>query len=178
MAATWPRRERAGVLIGMAIALAVTVAAFDWAGSARAPSPSAAPVLLWAATSSLTSLWLFLAVARLAAHRFLSPQDIAGAGLTTATPRARVLAALVQNTLEQTVLAVVTYGVWLALAGPARGLLVVACAVLFGAGRLLFFLGYEHGAAARAVGFGLTFYPTVGLIALALPRATSLLLAL
>jgi hypothetical protein len=32
---------------------------------------------------------------------------------------------------------------------------------LFSAGRLLFWMGYQHGAPRRALGFGLTFYPTI-----------------
>ena len=33
---------------------------------------------------------------------------------------------------------------------------------LFCVGRASFWLGYRHGAAARAFGFALTFYPSVG----------------
>jgi uncharacterized MAPEG superfamily protein len=86
-----------------------------------------------------------------------------------------VLQALIQNTLEQTVLAAFAYGAWL-LIPPAGGARTVAlCACLFSVGRLLFFVGYARGAAARSLGFALTFYPTVGLIALSAPRVVRLL---
>ncbi len=55
------------------------------------------------------------------------------------------------------------YGAALSLGGPGSSRRVVLCALLFGLGRLLFLLGYHRGAAARAFGFGLSFYPTVGL---------------
>jgi uncharacterized membrane protein YecN with MAPEG domain len=51
-------------------------------------------------------------------------------------------------------------------------------ALYFILGRLMFALGYRHGAGARAVGFTLTFYPSVVLIVLAFPRAVSLLFGL
>jgi hypothetical protein len=39
-----------------------------------------------------------------------------------------------------------------------------AAAILFLIGRILFFLGYAEGAASRAFGFALTFYPTLMLL--------------
>ncbi|MCZ2996086.1 MAPEG family protein, partial [Acinetobacter baumannii] len=61
--------------------------------------------------------------------------------------------AFLQNSLEQAVLA---SGAYLALitllAGPALSLLVSA-AVLFGIGRVTFFLGYQRGAPGRGFGF-------------------------
>ena len=41
---------------------------------------------------------------------------------------------------------------------------VPAAALLFALGRVLFVAGYASGAAARAFGFALTFYPTVTLL--------------
>jgi uncharacterized protein involved in response to NO len=49
----------------------------------------------------------------------------------------------------------------------AYAVLVPVLAALFCAGRLLFWLGYERGAAARAVGFGLTFYPSLAVLIIA-----------
>jgi hypothetical protein len=48
----------------------------------------------------------------------------------------------------------------LAAALPHPDVLLVTLVVLFGLGRLLFWLGYARGAAGRAFGFALTFYPT------------------
>ena len=43
---------------------------------------------------------------------------------------------------------------------PAQLAVIPAAAVLFALGRLLFWRGYAGGAPSRALGFGLTFYPT------------------
>jgi uncharacterized membrane protein YecN with MAPEG domain len=37
---------------------------------------------------------------------------------------------------------------------------------LFCGGRVLFWIGYRHGAVGRAFGFALTFYPSVGALLL------------
>jgi uncharacterized membrane protein YecN with MAPEG domain len=79
-----------------------------------------------------------------------------------------VLQATLQNTLEQTVLALGTHAIW-ALTMPRawQGVIPVA-AILFAIGRLLFWRGYAAGAGARALGFALTFYPTLIMILLIL----------
>lgn len=157
------RRTQAGVAAGMAVGLAITIATFAWP---TLPQVAAIPdqrIGLWLAASASISLWLLVGVALLARHRFFTPAEIDGGGLAEATPTARLLQALVQNTLEQVVLAIPAYGAWLWLAPEGRHGLVILCAGLFALGRLLFFLGYRYGAAGRALGFTLTFYPTVGL---------------
>jgi hypothetical protein len=109
----------------------------------------------------LLALWLGISIARLASHRFFSPEDIDGGGLTEGTDRANILQATLQNTLEQTVLAVLTHLAW-AILMPASGLLTIPAAVaLFLCGRVLFVRGYRGGAPSRATGFALTFIPTV-----------------
>ncbi len=94
-------------------------------------------------------------------YRFYSPDDIDGAGLTAGTIKIRIYRATLQNTLEQTVLAVLTYLIWtISMPQQWQGLIIVS-AIFFLLGRLFFWRGYESGAAGRAFGFGLTFYPTV-----------------
>jgi hypothetical protein len=165
-------RKQVGTAIGMAVGLVLTIGAFAWPGSSNAHIDRLA---LWAACSASAGCWLAFAVALLARHRFFSLADIDGAGLTAASPRAQLLKALVQNTAEQTLLAALAYAAWL-LATPAMAEgPAVRCAILFSLGRLLFFAGYGRGAAARSLGFALTFYPTLGLLALSLPRAVAML---
>ena len=161
-----------GVAIGALTALAVTLAAL--AGAAYwLPLPQSETMLpgrlrLFTLCSLAPALALAVAIARLARHRFCTPEDIDGSGLSAGSNRAKVLQALLQNTLEQSVLAWPVYG-WWALAGPATTLAVVpVAATLFVLGRMLFFARYSRGAAGRAPGFGLTFYPTVVLLATAL----------
>lgn len=115
-------------------------------------------LLAWSLLAPVSML--VVCVGRLANHRFDTPEDIHGSGLTAGTERAKLLQALLQNTLEQSVLALAVY-----LAGalllPAQLLgWIPAAAGLFLIGRLCFYAGYRKGAPGRAFGFGLTFYPT------------------
>jgi hypothetical protein len=169
-------RIQAGVAAGMAAGFVATVAAFAWPNLPAVPAGAEQRLAIWLAASVSASLWLVIGVALLARHRFFSPADIDGGGLTEGTPTARLLQSLIQNTLEQAVLAIPAYGAWLWLAPEGRRGLVIVCAGLFGLGRLLFFLGYRFGAPARALGFTLTFYPTVGLYLFLLPRMFAALL--
>jgi len=112
----------------------------------------------------LPSLALLVCIARLAMHRFFTPADINGSGLTDGTAKAKLLQALLQNTLEQCCLALPVY-IAASLLAPAALLPVVPVAAgMFLVGRLLFFAGYAKGAPSRAFGFALTFYPTALLL--------------
>jgi len=158
------RRTRLGVAAGMAAGLAVTLLALLWPGLPSGPPDTGTRLSAWLGCDLVAAAWLAVAVGRLARRRFFSDADIDGA-LGPGTVRSRILQSLVQNTLEQTVLAIVAYGAWLLAPRPDAPIAVAWIAVgCFSAGRLLFFLGYGGGAAARAMGFALTFYPTVGLL--------------
>lgn len=130
------------------------------------PTDDAGARLAWALRWSLIPiLALVIAIARVGNFRFSSPQDIDGSGLTNASPHVQILRAVLQNTLEQTVLAVGTYLIWAAVM-PHRWLRVIpVAAVLFIGGRVLFARGYSKGAGGRAMGFGLTMYGTAGMLA-------------
>jgi hypothetical protein len=126
------------------------------------PGARLAWALQWALLPMLT---LVVAIGRVANHRFYTPEDIDGAGLTNGTPQARLHRAILQNTLEQAVLAVAAYAIW-AVVMPYSWLRSIAvAALLFVAGRVLFARGYTRGAPGRALGFGLTAYPTFGMLA-------------
>lgn len=168
--ATFKRRQ-AGVAAGMAGGFALTVAAFLWPHLPQIPADPQSRVAAWIACSLTVAAWLLIGVGRLAGHRFFTPEDIDGGGVAGNSPKAALLQALLQNTLEQTVLAIVGYGAWLWLAPVERLGLVIVFAAYFAVGRILFFIGYSHGAPARALGFTLTFYPNVGLFLLCLPEA-------
>lgn len=116
------------------------------------------------------AVMLAFAVGRLARHRFFTPQDIDGGGISTDSETALVLQTLLQNTLEQCCIAVLAYLAW-AVVMPAAWLSALpAAAICFTLGRVLFFAGYRHGAAARSLGFALTFYPSVLMLAAILAR--------
>lgn len=112
----------------------------------------------------LPAVALFVAIARLAKHRFFNSADIDGSALTAGTDQSRILQALLQNTLEQLALAIPVYIVALFGLHESVQAAVPACACTFLVGRILFFVSYEKGANARAFGFAITFYPTVLLL--------------
>jgi len=125
------------------------------------PAVRIAWALQWAVLPTLT---LMVSIMRVANHRFDSPDDIDGSGLTVGTDRVLVLRAILQNTLEQAVLAVAAYLIWAAVMPHSWLRAIPVAALLFVTGRMLFARGYQRGASGRAMGFGLTAYPTFGML--------------
>ena len=171
-------KAQRGVALGAAAALVVTLLAL-FAAPGWAPFPPPGGVvevqlrLTVAAAAWLGPLIALLAsIGVIANRRFFSEADIDGAGLTTESEAIRVPRAVLANTHEQATLAVIVYAA-LAITLPAAQLaLPLILATVFVAGRIFFAIGYARGAGARAFGFGLTFYPTVGaaiLLALRVP---------
>jgi uncharacterized MAPEG superfamily protein len=156
-------REQRGVAFGMAGALATTavVVGVSLALDHAAPPRELVDRLAHAVRAELLLVpWLAAAIADVARRRFFSARDIAGGGGGDETPAVARARAILQNTLEQVVLASAAQAiVAVTIARSAR--LSVALAALFALGRLLFWSGYERGARARALGFGLSFYPSV-----------------
>ena len=158
--------EQRRVLRGMAGALAVAVlvlgAGIAVAGPLVPPLPRLEDRLAYALRCDLFVVaWLAAGIAAVARARFLSPGDIGGAGFGAAGSGLAMARAVLQNTLEQVVLAVT---VDLARASLLRGremVVVPLLVALFCAGRLAFWIGYQGGAGSRAFGFGLTFYPSL-----------------
>ncbi|HXI87552.1 MAG TPA: MAPEG family protein [Parvularculaceae bacterium] len=151
------------VFVQMLIAAALCWVAYRY-GPAYAPSPVASDI---AARLAFAAEWLLIpglclvfGIGLTANNRFLNADAIDGAR----APKERFIEINLrynQNTLEQTVLAAIAW-MGLALALPAQSLNVIpVLAVLFGAGRSLFIIGYLIAPVGRAVGFALTFYPTV-----------------
>jgi len=161
-------KQQRGVVLGMAAALALSVAGLGAAvlvvPAGMLPDTLHGRLQLAACSAVVPALALAVCIARLAAHRFVTPSDLDGSGMTEGTQQASLLQALLQNTLEQVALALPVYAAWAALAPPRwLGGLPVA-AGMFALGRLLFFIGYARGAPGRAFGFALTFYPSVLLL--------------
>jgi hypothetical protein len=109
----------------------------------------------------LVLLWLALAVRMVSRVRFVSAADNRGAAYAPPSAKLAVKAAFLQNTLEQSVLAI---GAHLVLAtlieGPTLALLVGAVA-LFVIGRASFLASYSNGAGARAFGMVVTSLPSM-----------------
>jgi MAPEG family len=159
------------------VALLIVVAAVSASGfipSAALPADQPTARMAWALPwAILPLLALMVSIMRVANHRFATSEDIDGSGLTAGTQKIQILRAVLQNTLEQTVLAVGGYLIG-AVALPHGWLRVIpAAALLFVIGRILFAAGYARGSDGRALGFGLTAYPTFTLLVIV---ATILLL--
>ena len=113
----------------------------------------------------IPAVFLAASIGRLAKHRFFTPEDIDGGGLSNGSAQSLLLQSLLQNTFEQTLLASLVYCAW-SIVMPATSLSVVPIAALaFGLGRILFFTGYKKGAPSRAIGFTLSFYPSIIMLA-------------
>ncbi len=151
-----------GIVLGAATTIVVVAIAILANPLSLVSGTSAAERIAYALKAdTLVAICLAVSIARLARHRFFTPDDIDGGGLTHATPQAELLQSSLQNTLEQTALAVTVHLIW-AVSLPLTWMSVIpAAAILFVIGRVLFARGYEGGAPSRALGFALTFYPSV-----------------
>lgn len=150
-----------GIAAGLVISIVGLVAVVLLAPPLLLPH-AAFPATLAAAFAwdALIVVCLALNIGALARHRFFTPQDIDGGGLSQGSGSAQVLQATLQNTLEQVVLALAVHGIWAAVMPLAWQAAVPLAALLFVIGRILFWRGYAAGAPARALGFALTFYPS------------------
>lgn len=111
--------------------------------------------------SLFPAIFLVASIGRLAKHRFFSSEDIDGRGHAQDTEHARILQSLLQNTLEQFCIAFIAYLAW-AVIMPVEWMSVIPlAAIAFVLGRIMFFKTYIKGAQSRALGFTLSFYPSV-----------------
>lgn len=157
------RHKQRRVAAGMAAALLLTlvVLAFAlWLGGTGGAEPFSDRLRTALALDLFYLVWLGASVANVARLRFLSAEDIDGSSHGQGSQRVRDANAVLHNTLEQTVLAIGAQMVLVAALARATPVLI-ALAGLFFLGRLLFWIGYRHGAAGRALGFALTFYPSM-----------------
>jgi hypothetical protein len=151
-----------GMTIGAATALVVIIAAIIVGPALLSPDAPAGERLAFALQAdAFLALWLGVSIGLLARHRFFTPEDIDGGGLSRGSETANVLQATLQNTLEQTVLAVLVHLAWATVMPVSWIAAIPAATILFLTGRVLFVRGYRGGAPSRAVGFALTFYPSI-----------------
>ncbi|HEV8716588.1 MAG TPA: MAPEG family protein [Candidatus Binatia bacterium] len=167
--------KQEGVLRGMVAGLGGTVLALALAivapPSALLPEQGLPPALVQALKwDVLLVACLTMNIGMLARHRFFTPEDIDGGGLSKGTPEAQVLQSTLQNTLEQAVLALSIHVIWAGTMPQTWQAAVPAAAILFLLGRVLFRRGYARGAPARALGFALTFYPSVAMLLMVVGR--------
>jgi len=169
------KQEQRGVALAMVGSLVMVIVVLGIAvvqDRAGAPTPFVDRLQFAIRTDVFVIMWLAAAIANVARLRFFSVRDIAGSGDEGGSAKVRVAAAILQNTVEQAGLAVATHLI-VAASFDRTHTLITALVCLFAIGRLLFWIGYRHGAKARAFGFALTFYPSV----LALAASATAILA-
>lgn len=162
-------KEQRGIalwsLAAIAVTAAVIVAGYLWlppelvgTGDAMTLADRIAFALKW---NLPVFLWLAGCVQAVARGRFYSSADRPGAAYAPPSPALAVPAAVLQNSLEQTVLA---FGATLILATVLRGpelVLIPLLVLLYVAGRIAFAVRYANGAVARAFGMALTGGPLI-----------------
>lgn len=159
--------KQSGVLRGMLAGLAITIVALALAmhGVLKPLMPRTGSSLDFALKwDTLIVACLAINIGMLARHRFFTPDDIDGGGLTAGTTQAHVLQSMLQNTLEQTMLALGVHLIFAAVMPRSFQAAVPVAAMLFVIGRVLFWRGYAAGAPHRALGFALTYYPQVAML--------------
>lgn len=168
---TFDREQRAILqwsLAAIAVAAIVLYGGYLWlppelveAGGTMTAGDQLAFTLKWQLPAFL---WLAGCVRQVASGRFQSREDRRGAAFAEPSPAIAVRAAVLQNSLEQTVLlAGTTLIVATLLRGPEL-VLIPLMMVLFLAGRISFAATYARGAAARAFGMALTATPIIAAI--------------
>ncbi len=157
--------ERRQVLGGMVLAVIVTaillLVVYFLSRSGIDTVRLSAPV-----ASALVALALVFCIGDIARKRFFNTDIIDGAAYDHPGSTVAVDKAVLQNTLEQTVLAIAAYNGLAAVTPGLATVLLPALVILFLLGRALFIFGYRKGAGGRAFGFALTFYPTVAAYAI------------
>lgn len=158
------RRTQNGVSRGIGIALGLTIATVILGYSRSYAAELESRLATLGIAVLVLGLWVAAAIGDVARRRFVSDAAIDGRnGKDTGVDTAN---AILRNTVEQAVLAGLAYGALTLLSDHAR-VPVALFAACFSAGRLLFWTGYRDGAEARALGFGLTFYPSVAALLMA-----------
>ncbi len=164
----WSADQRSIVrdsLLAIAVCAAVLAAGYAWLPAGwfgLDHSLATADRIAFALQSDLVIfLWLAGCVRAVSKGRFLSPVDIGGSASGPPSTVLKVRAAVLQNSLEQTVLAV---GAHLTLATVLRGaeLRVIPLLVaLYLFGRVTFAWGYARRPVGRAFGMAVTGVATV-----------------
>lgn len=131
------------VLLGMLVGLIITGMAF---GATVLVSLLSSHYLVGVSRWQIASMsaiaptcTLLICIMRLAKHRFVTPQDLDGSGLTANTKTATLLQALLQNTLEQLAVALPVYAAWSAWSPEFLLNLATTASILFLVGRIYAF---------------------------------------
>ncbi|MCJ2011772.1 MAPEG family protein [Methylobacterium sp. J-076] len=157
------RRVVAGMVSGLAITALALMLAAAWEPVGMPVRPLTERLQVALRTDLFVIGWLAAAIANVARLRFFSPDDIAGGKVGLGSKSIQDATAILQNTFEQCVLAISTHLAFATVSGHPTSILITL-AILFCAGRAMFWIGYRRGANGRALGFALTFYPTIAML--------------
>lgn len=151
---------KSGIILGFLITTFYGVALFYVIGPFEAAAPFQDRITLAVQCALLPGLMLLIGIGVLGSGRFGNEAE----DPTTCEASSQVMKVNVRylsNTHEQfTLFLVALLGLALALPAPALTLLPIY-ASLFVIGRIAFWIGYHINPLYRALGFGMTFYPTV-----------------
>ncbi|HQR88232.1 MAG TPA: MAPEG family protein [Caulobacter sp.] len=161
--------DQMGIVRGSALALAIAgatlAAAWAWLPAQSmgvAPGFDAGERLVYALKTALpVFLWLAIAIRGVSGRRFTSPADIRGSAFAPPSPELKVPVAILQNSLEQTVLFMGAHLILAAVLRDGELVLLPTMVLLYMAGRVCFAVGYARGASGRAFGMALTAGPTI-----------------
>ncbi|TKD51473.1 MAPEG family protein [Sphingomonas baiyangensis] len=156
------RLVRRGAVLAFVLTVAVCTASLLLLPRLMALPSEIAPRLALAIQTSVPHLLCVLvAIQLVSSGRYRSAADIAGAAAGPPSPQLAVKVAFLQNTLEQAFVGVCMNLALASVTGGSVLALLIASAILFPIGRLLFYRGYPGGAGSRALGMALTALPSL-----------------
>ena len=128
----------------------------------------ASRLTFWAGASLFVVIWIMAGVGMVSRGRRHSVEDIRGSAYSPPSDRIAVPVAFLQNTLEQSVVAMFVQLALILLVGSDALPLVAGSVLLFGIGRATFLAGYPKGAGARSFGMAVTALPSLFAFALSI----------
>lgn len=146
------------IIAALIIIAAVTYLSLWFFGPLTIDSKQALPL----ASKIMLSMgiWVIIFILIRARQRFFNVNEINGEPPekgSSSDLQGRIL----KNTVEQLIIAIPLLFTLTVLAIPGNGMFLILLGCFFSAGRVLFWIGYNHAPALRGLGFSLTFYPTV-----------------
>lgn len=162
--------KRHGIGFGMAAGMVWSFLLL-WVGATYVTLPviTLVPTIMTAFLAP--GLVLIAMIGRQAQRRFFDDTIIDGGPLAGS---AEIDGRVLQNTLEQLVLAMAVWPAAAVLLGEDGPGVILTLGIWFAVARLLFWAGYHVAPPLRAIGFATTFYPTVLVALWALMRLAGL----
>lgn len=168
------RREQAGIRRGAARAFLLCLGVL---GAAQLFLPRIvgfpkddleSRLAFWAGADLFILVWIMIGIGMGSTGRRHSVEDIRGSAYSLPSPKIAVAVAFLQNTFEQSVVAVFTHLAVVLLLGLKVMPFIIGSVLLFSIGPIAFLAGYQRGASARSFGMALTALPSLAAFVIAL----------